>query len=63
MERKGERNVETTIKGRDKKNGMDECNAEGGEEEGRRHFVLLMTITITTMMIIIISKYTGKSLL
>jgi hypothetical protein len=28
----------TTIKGRDEKNIMDECDAGGGEEEGRRLF-------------------------
>jgi hypothetical protein len=35
---------------------MDECDAEGGEEEKRRHFVMLMTITVTVMMIKIIDK-------
>jgi hypothetical protein len=46
----------TTIKERDEKNRMDECDAEGGEEEGRGHFVLLMTMTVTTMMIMVIDK-------
>jgi hypothetical protein len=27
---------------RDEKNRMDECNAEGGEEEGRRNFVVFL---------------------
>jgi hypothetical protein len=46
----------TTTKGRDEKNRMDECDAEGGDEEERRHFILLMTMTITTIMIMIIDK-------
>jgi len=35
---------------------MDECDAEGGEEERRQHFVLLMTIKVTAMIIKIIDK-------
>jgi hypothetical protein len=56
MEERGERNVKNYNKEIYEKNRVDECDTEGGEEERRQQFVLLMTITVTAMMIKIIDK-------